>query len=117
MDQACPAPAGRDTSDNRDTEAMLGNASPRKPNEPTHSRSSERRDLAGGVPRQGQRDLLRFNSVPVVAHANQGAAAALEFDFDVLRTRIDGVFHQLLDHGRRPLDDLAGSDLTDQSVG
>jgi len=38
--QAASAPGVRDVSVRRDTEAMLGSASPRKPSEPTRSRSS-----------------------------------------------------------------------------
>ena len=34
-----------------------------------------------------------------------------------VRARVEGVFHQLLDHGRRPLDHLAGGDLTDECIG
>ena len=44
-------------------------------------------------------------------------AIAIELDVDACGARIDGVLEQLLDHGRGPLDDLAGGDLADQRVG
>ena len=69
------------------------------------------------MPGQRQRNLLRLNSNPIVANSNQSGAAALQLHLDALRLRIQRVFHQFLDHGRRPLDHLAGSDLIDESIG
>ena len=77
----------------------------------------ERGNLAGGMPRQRQADFGRVDAAAIVANANQPATAALQFDFDAPRAGVQRVFHQLLDHGGRALDDLAGSDLTDEGVG
>ena len=101
----------------RDTEAMLGSASPRKPSVPTRSRSSMRRDLAGRVPRQRERQLVALDAAAVVAHAAQARAALFDLDLDAARAGIDAVLDQLLEHGRRALDDLAGSDLVDELFG
>jgi hypothetical protein len=67
--------------------------------------------------RQCDSDLLRTNADAVVAHAYQTRAATLQFDVDAPCGRVQGILDQLLDHGRRPLDDLAGSDLIYESVG
>ena len=77
----------------------------------------QRGDLAGGVPRQRQRDLLRVDADAVVAHADQAAAAALQLHLDARGAGVERVLHQLLDHGRRPLDHLAGGDLIDECIG
>jgi hypothetical protein len=66
---------------------------------------------------QSDSDLLRPNADAVVAHAYQTAAAALQFDVDAPCGGVQGILDQLLDHGRRPLDYLAGSDLVDEFVG
>jgi len=77
----------------------------------------ERGDFARCMPRQRNADFLRLDSDAIVAHADQSAAAALEFHVDAMRPRVQGIFNQLLDHGRRPLDDLAGGDLIDEFIG
>ena len=61
--QACSAPLEREVSDSRDTEAMLGSASPRNPRVATRSRSDERCDLAGRVP--GEREAISCGSMPM----------------------------------------------------
>ena len=77
----------------------------------------ERGNLAGGVPCQGQRHFASFDADAIVANADQSTAAALQFNLDALRAGIQCIFHQLLDHGGRTFDHLAGGDLTDQGVG
>ena len=59
---------------------------------------------------EGVGDLLRRDAVAVVAHSQQIDAAALRVDLDRACPGIDRVLDQLLEHRRRPLDDLAGSD-------
>ena len=56
------------------------------------------------------------NAAAVVAHAREPHAAGLDFDLDALRAGVEAVLDQLLDDGRRPLDDLAGGDLIDEVV-
>ncbi len=77
----------------------------------------ERGDLAGGVARHGQRQLVGSHADAIVADADQADAALFQVDVDAPRTGIERVLDQLLDHGRRPLDHLAGSDLVDEGVG
>ena len=66
------------------------------------------------MPRQRQRQLGFGNPAAIVAHARQPHAAGFDFHLDALRAGVEAVFHQLLDDGRRPLDDLAGRDLVDE---
>ena len=73
-------------------------------------------DLAGGVARHRELQLGGGNSAAVVADARETHAARFDFDFDTLRAGVEAVFNQLLDDGRRPLDDLAGRDLIDEVV-
>ncbi len=77
----------------------------------------KRGDLAGCVARERQPHLLRRDTGAVVAHPDQSAAAALQFHLDAQRARVERILHQLLDHGGRPLDDLAGRDLIDELLG
>jgi hypothetical protein len=76
-----------------------------------------RGNLAGGVAGDSQRQFVRGNATAVVADADQAHAAFLEIDVDAARTRIERVLDQFLDHGCRPLHDLAGRDLVDEGVG
>jgi hypothetical protein len=61
--------------------------------------------------RERQRQLVTGDAAAVVAHAAQRDAARLDLDLDRAGARIETVLDQLLDDGRRPLDDLAGGDL------
>ena len=54
---------------------------------------------------------------PSSRNPDQSAAAALQFNLDAPRARIQGIFDQLLDHGGRTLDHLAGGDLIDERIG
>jgi len=71
-------------------------------------------DLAGGVARHRQRQLLRGDPAAIVTDADQAHAALFQVDVDPGGAGIQCVFHQFLDHRRRPLDDFAGGDLVDQ---
>ena len=77
----------------------------------------ERVDLAGRVARERERQFRAGDATAVVAHPHQGDAAALDVDLDAARTRIEAVFHELLDHGGGPLDYLARGDLIDEFAG
>ena len=74
-------------------------------------------DLAGGVSRESERQLIPVDADSVVAHADAAHAALLEEQFDSPRARVEGVVEQFLDHRRGSLDDLAGRDLIDQELG
>ena len=71
-------------------------------------------DLAGGMPRQSQRQVVGGNPAAVVAHLEQLDAALLDFDVDPPRAGIQAVLQQFLDHRGRPLDHLTGSNLVRQ---
>ena len=101
----------------RDTEAMLGSASPRNPRVAMAARSSAAGDLAGGMPLQAQPRVLRAHADAVVLDPDEPLAAVLDGDGDARRLGVDGVLDQLLDHRGRPLDDLTGGDLVGQIVG
>ena len=53
----------------------------------------------------------------VIANPDQLLPARNDIDLHGLRTRVQTVLHEFLDHGRRPLDDLAGGDLVNQVTG
>jgi len=81
---------------------------------------SERRDpleivgaanLAGRMTLDREPGVLRIHPFPVVLDADQLLAAEFNRDGQPPRARIDRVFNQLLDDGRRTLDDFARGDL------
>ena len=104
---------------------MMDTARPRRwrpaPRRESHRRHrfqfGQRADLAGGVARQRQRQFLGRNAAAVVGHGDAADAAAFQPHFDGARAGVDRVLQHFLEHGCRPLDDLAGRDLTDQQVG
>jgi hypothetical protein len=61
------------------------------------------------------RKLGVFGTHPltVVLHDDLADPTASDANGDRPRAGVDGVFDQLLDYRRRPLDDLAGADLFD----
>ena len=67
-------------------------------------------DLGGGVTEKGRPSILGQNAAAVVGDADIGDAPVLELHGDMLRPRVHGVFHQLLDHRARPLHHLARGD-------
>ena len=73
-------------------------------------------DLAGGMARQRQRELVGGNAAAVVAHARESHAARFDFHLDASRAGVEAVLDQLLDDGGRALDDLAGRDLIDEVI-
>ena len=74
-------------------------------------------DLAGRVARQGELRVPAAHPFAVVAHPNQGLAAVLDLDADRPGARVEGVFHELLHDGRRPLDHFPRSDLVGDLLG
>ena len=76
----------------------------------------ERADLAGGVARDGQRQVVGRDALAVVADADEAHAAVLEIDLDAAGAGVEAVLDQFLDHGRRPFHDLAGRDLVGERV-
>jgi hypothetical protein len=86
---------------------------------------AERRDgdkilvgkLRGGVPLNGEREVVTRHALAVVADADEPAAAAVGEDVDAARAGIECVLDEFLDHARRTLDHLAGGDAVDHCFG
>ncbi len=73
-----------------------------------------RSDLAGRMPSQRERQVLRRDAAAVIAHPDAPSPAGFELDLDTPRPRIQAVLDELLDRRGRTLDHLAGRDLIDQ---
>src|SRR5262249_13974011 len=71
----------------------------------------KRRNLAGGVARDRNRQILRGDTGPVVSHSDKAGAAALNIYFDTACACIEAVLDEFLDYRRRALHHLAGGDL------
>ena len=69
-----------------------------------------RAELAGSMAQKRGGQLLRRDTAAVVRHPDQAHAAPLDLHHNGGGTGVNGVFHQLLDHGSRALDHLAGGD-------
>jgi len=69
------------------------------------------------VPRECERQLLRFDAAAIIAYAHKPDAAALDVDLDAARPGIEAVLDELLDDGRRALDHLARGNLVDELIG
>ena len=67
-------------------------------------------NFAGRVPTNGNGKVVRNHAAAIVGHAHKGHATVLNFYRDTVGTRIDRIFHQLLDHRRRSVYDLARRD-------
>ena len=99
----------------RATEPMLGSASPRNPSDVERLEIVERRDLARRVARQRERELVaRECRAPSSVTRISARPAAFDLDLDRARAGVERVLDELLDDGRRPLDDLARGDLVDE---
>ena len=66
---------------------------------------------------EGQQGIVPVHAVTVVAYADKAAAAGFDLDADSVCAGVEGVLQQLLDDGRRALDDLAGGDLVGHLFG
>jgi hypothetical protein len=73
-------------------------------------------DLAGGVPGEGEREILARDALAVVLDLDAARAALVQRDRDGARARVEAVLHQLFQHRGRPLDHLAGGDLADEQL-
>ncbi len=72
-------------------------------------------NLAGGMARQGQRQVIGGNAAAIVAHPQQLDPGLLDVHIDTPGTGVQAVFQQLLDHRGRALDHLAGGNLVRQT--
>jgi hypothetical protein len=99
-------------NDERATEPIDGNASPRKP-ERADIKQVIIGNLGSAVTADGQLEIVLPHAGPVIGHPHQRLAARSGNDVDLRRPGINGVFNQLLDHAGRPFNDLAGGNLVD----
>jgi hypothetical protein len=65
----------------------------------------------------GQPGVVGLHSLAVVLDAKELLAAELDDDGDPASVRVERVLDELLDNGRRPLDDLARGDLVGEMNG
>ena len=72
-------------------------------------------NLAGGMARQCQRQVVRGDTTTVITHLEQFDTALLDVDIDTPRTGVQAVFQQFLGDRSRTLDHLARSDLVGQA--
>ena len=55
-------------------------------------------------------NVITVDSAAVVGYANICNSATLYFKSNLIRSRINRIFHYLLDNGRRTFDNLTGGD-------
>src|SRR5207245_3492963 len=72
-----------------------------------------RRELAGRVAGEGERQVVRQDAAAVVHDADQLDAALFDVDVDPAAAGIHRIFQQLLDDAGRPFDNLPRGDLSD----
>ena len=77
----------------------------------------EARDLARGVARERERQLVAPDAGAVVLDLDAPHAAFVERHRDRPRAGVERVLEQLLQHRSGPLDDFAGRDLAHQQIG
>src|SRR5207237_1872645 len=77
----------------------------------------ETADLARGVARERERQVVARDAGAVVLDLDALCAPLVERHGDAARVRVAAVLEQLLEHRRGPLDHLAGGDLADQEIG
>ena len=107
-------PATRDVSVSRETDAMLGNASPRKPSVASASRSSSVAILLVACRDNASASSSRGMPQPSsVTRMSLAPPPSISTVIDA-RAGVERVLDELLDDGRGPLDDLAGRDLVDE---
>ena len=74
------------------------------------------RQLRGGMPAKGQRDLLCGDAPAVVVDRDQLASRPRQLDGDPSRAGIDRILQQFLEHRRRTLDHLTRCNLRRHSL-
>ena len=101
---------------NRETDAIAGSASPRKPNVATPTRSAALRTLLVAWRSSASTASSRPIPLPSSLDLDERLAAVLERDAHVPCAGVERVLHQLLHHRGRSLDDLARGDLIGDGV-
>ena len=65
---------------------------------------------------QGQGQIVRSHTAAIILDPDQGFAAIRDVNFDPARARINGVFNELFDRGRRAFDNFARRDTVDRAI-
>jgi len=76
-----------------------------------------RRNFAGGMPADRQRQLLGGDAATIIADADQADPAFFQINVDTLRAGIQRVFNQFLDHRGGAFNDFACGNLVDEDFG
>ena len=95
----------------RETDAIAGSASPRKPKLDDADEIGGGADLRCGVALDREQQLVAIHAAAVVRDADQRTTAVLDRDLDRRGAGVERILDQLLHGGRRPFHDLAGGDL------
>ena len=74
-------------------------------------------NLAGGMALQTHQGIIPMHADAIVSDSNQAASSGIQLDRDAPGLGINGIFHQLLDHTGRSLDDLACCNLVGYLIG
>ena len=82
-----------------------------KPESGNRRQIGRRPDFTRGVSFQGKESVVAVHPATVVHYPHQRDPPAPDADLDLARSRVDAVFHELLDDRRRALDHLAGGHL------
>jgi hypothetical protein len=107
-------PAGRARPDHEPGHlADAGQGLAAEPERPDPLQILGRAELARGMRRHRQRQILGLDAAAVVHDPHQRDPALLERHVDAAGPGVERVLQQLLDHARRPLHDLAGRDAVD----
>ena len=69
------------------------------------------------MPLKAERRILWSHAHPIVLHSDAIPARILEFHGDPGSSGIERILHKLLDHGGRPLHDLASGNLVGHMLG
>src|SRR5690606_7058313 len=76
----------------------------------------QRRNLAGGVATQGQRQFLGRNATTVVYDGDSPYATSLQARLNGARRGVQGIFGQFLKNWGGPVNGLASRNLADEQV-
>ena len=95
----------------RATDAIEGNASPRKPRVAMLSRSSVSLDFRSRMPLECQHGIVAHHAAAIVDDLDQLLPARFDVDANAAGARIQRVLQQLLHHRCRTLHHLARGDL------
>jgi len=65
---------------------------------------------------ESQQGIVASHSAAVVGNPDENAPTRAQLGADLLGTGVKGVLDELLEHRRRPLDDLSGGDLIRHTI-